>query len=271
MRRLRRIIAKTALFSVFTIVACWMPAYLWSDCALPHYKQGKVLEDSGRSVVLNISISPESFAPCNLLRLGTHFKALYPNRKIIAVDIFDSSVAARNSVPMVEWNPVLYAWEERRHADYYYDVDKGLDQITLWPDAHDPAIKQVIPLRAEQLPACNLVLSGRCLLSLSHIEYPIEARKTSSSGLVTLSGSIQSDGRVKNVRVTNNQLVGSDSESLLQFSVQNLGSWRFEKSVPKTDFQITYSFQLTGSPRLEHGYEVRFGLPKGLEIVANPI
>lgn len=98
-----------------------------------------------------------------------------------------------------------------------------------------------IDLPVTATPICRLNIDGRCLLALQSLQYPWDDWKTGKTGSVTLTGRINPTGSVSDIhfeKTPQNVVVDGD---LVNASIKNLKTWKFERSIRTTELQINIS------------------------------
>jgi hypothetical protein len=223
------------------------------DCGPPHYKTGRVLEDSKAAVAMYISIPVADFAPQRLVCLAEALKRRYPNRALVFQIFDDHSAAKRLPVPrelFIEDVPWINRLTAHRHAEYYFDPARHEDWLLLLPDPlkYQSRFNTRIDLPISGPPNCKLGLNGRCLLVLPYVDEPWGDIAHRFSGAVTLAGTIARDGRIRSLRVASARVNPSEFQRVLTLAaVRNLESWRFEPSKQEDALQATYSYRLVSS------------------------
>ena len=171
-----------------------------------------------------------------------------------------------NVAPRVSWavqNHAIYSFDRTKHEEYIALEPLGTGSTTI----SMPDLSTTLALPVTTLPRCSLEVANRCLLALSHIDYPLNALKANVSGNIMLQGVIGRDGALKNTGVAATE---SDPERLLvNAALKNLRTWRFETATEEHPIRIVYSYsiELSGRPG-EIG--VRFELPYKVEIRGSP-
>ena len=257
-----------AVLLVFVLRTC-----IAADCPVPSYREGHVWEDSPSSIMMNISLSLNDFAPARVVCLAAALKRRYSGRKQISIFMFSTYDGAKKyDVPFSGDSPKpRINWSLQEHGSYSFDAAKGEEAVYIMPFGDQfRTFNTRINLPATSIPPCTLEIAGRCLLALSRIEYPWEALKARSSGTVTLEAVIARDGRVTHVRKVGGVSKEQEGELLLAGSaLQNLRDWRFE-AVPKEDsIQIAFSYMIedSGNPGT---WSFQFDLPRKVDIRGRP-
>jgi TonB family protein len=97
-------------------------------------------------------------------------------------------------------------------------------------------------------PHCEVEIEGRCLLAaMGNVTYPPDARHAKSSGKVVLAASIDPDGSVRGIRISE-----SMSNGLANAAIRDLRTWRFDAADRRDLFRVTYSYEIDES-RLRGG------------------
>ena len=212
----------------------------------------------------------EDFAPEKLICLAEALRRKYPNRNVMAF-IFSSREAALGYVPSIEWVPKSVEYESKSHGVYIYSKEKHEDYLLVVPDAlnHEAGspFDTRIDLPVTGTPVCKLGISGRCLLEFQHIDYPSIDGKKQIAGRVTLYGSIRRDGTLSNFTVVNAKANLPQRESVLvDWTIKNLSTWRFEPGKQEDAMGITYYFEVTDSPLAVTESGVQFRLPSEVRV-----
>jgi hypothetical protein len=244
----------------------------FAQCNVPHYRQGLTLVNSKNEIITNISIRLQDFAPNRLVCLARSLRRRYQDRQSIVVSIFSSHEAATHSIGLLrqEYTSRDVEMFVQNHAKYSYEAKTGDDYILLTPDPMigDPSalINTKFDLSASTIPPCNLRIGDRCLLAFDHIRVPNQQVPTT----VVVSGQIDPDGSVSQVRIANAESNPSDPErAFAHLAVQNLKSWRFERMGRTDALRIDFSIEHVVTP-LEHGVNVKFKLPDEVTIQTGP-
>jgi TonB family protein len=109
------------------------------------------------------------------------------------------------------------------------------------------------------------------LLALDDIEYPFDAKKERVTGTVTMTGTIDSQGIMTGVTMTESNITPIERKILLEnAALENLKTWRFEKSQHQDPFQITYTYSIDAPKGHEGMTEVQPALPDHVYIRLNP-
>lgn len=266
---------------IFFIVG--MRTCVAGDCRSPSYREGFVWEDSASSIMMNISIPMNDFAPARLVCLAEAMKQRYSDRRKISIFMFNSYASAKHYTHPFSGDSFQRRvnWSLQMHASYSFDDGKGEDAVFLMPFGdpepyftfgdREPSFNTRIDLPVTSMPSCTLERSGRCLLALDSVDYPWDALTAGVSGTVTLEGVIGRDGRVRHVRSVGLEAHPSGAKShLSDAALRNLKTWRFEAAGDEVPIQITYSYVLEapGSPVCQTG--LRFALPDRVEIKGRP-
>jgi len=239
-----------------------------AECRAPAYRKGHVWEDSPTTIMMNIGIAADDFAPERLVCLATALRRQYANRKEILISMFDSHAAAKNCTSPTLGDGIgpRVNWCLRSHAYYRFDAGYHVEFLYIEPFGNrNHMFDTRIDLPVTASPSCTLEVDKRCLLALENIQYPWDALKAKESGTVNLEAVIARDGRVKGVRPS-----GQTRNDLVNFTLSNLRTWRFERAKRETPFRITYSYVLetSGNPG-ETG--LSFDLPQTVEVRARPL
>jgi len=233
--------------------------HLFGDCKAPHSRIGKFVDNTASSVLLNISIRPEDFAPARLVCLANVLRQKYQAQEI-GVGIFSSHKAAFMYRPLsgeLGANKVL--WASKRHAEYYYSAEKHEEYLLLTPDglklAPNAPFNTRIDLPVVGRPSCTLEIRGRCLLEIDYIESSLK-----NGGTVILTAQIERNGTVSGVRVIADTNPVGPQNVLADFAMQYLKSWRFEGSRHKDTIKFEYSLGPVNTLS-ENGVNVQSTLP----------
>jgi hypothetical protein len=238
-------------------------------CNVPHYRRVRTLVDTASDVYIDISIRPEDFGPERLICLAGALREKYPGRNVGA-SIFSSHDAARGYAPSPEETEWLRYCQSKLHAHYSYNKEKHEDYLLIRPDGlsrevHSPFTTR-IDLPVTGTPACKLAIDARCLLEFQHIEYPSVEGKTKVSGRVTLAGTIRRDGVLSDLAVVDANASPPERKSVLvDWALNNLGTWRFEPAKHKDAVRITYYFD-ADLRLVQQVTEVDFRLPSEVRI-----
>jgi len=250
----------------------------FAQCKPPKYRKGFVLEDSKRAVWMGISIQLEDFAPEKLVCLAAALKKRYHDSKETNILIFSSHWAARHfdppSVNHMSPVPEQYKAEEQLRGAYYYNTDKHEECLETTPKGWTNSLKAFytrIDLPVVSKPQCRLQINGRCLIALDDIEYPFDAKKGRVTGTVTLTGTIDSRGIMTGVVIAETNITPVERKILLENeALENIKTWRFEKSEHQDPFRITYSYLIDAPKGYEGMTEVQPELPDHVYIRVNP-
>jgi hypothetical protein len=243
---------------------------LFADCSVPPYRIGKVYENTAPSVLLDISVGPEDFAPQRLVCLGAVLRQKYRAPEVV-IGIFSSHKAAVNyKLLTVEYPKNGMLWASKQHAQYYYSAERHEEYLLLIPDGLSLGVKSPFNTRIDLPPAgkttCRLEINGRCLLQFEHIDLPAGE----APGDVTLTGRLERSGKVTRIHVFAHEGSSAPSRALINFAQRNLESWIFERSQHEDDIKITYSLRRVQTP-LEHGINVQFMLPDKVNVEIGPM
>lgn len=250
-------------------------------CAAVSYKVGQIISDSPNEALLTISIDPRDLAPPQLICLAEALRRRYQNRQTINIFIFSSFIAAKYYTPVdvdrdepSNINKTKSHFHARDlHAIYTFEAMTGEEYVDLKPEGFEsPSSSDMrFKLPATTIPHCRNELSGRCVLIMQSLRYPIEALRSRSSGTVTLTGTIERDGKITRVKAVDATTVPSNGvDAFVREAIGNIATWRLEAASHKDTFRTTYSYILDSSvPRLEVG--VQFGLPNLITIRARPL
>jgi TonB family protein len=265
-------------------VLLWLPACLAADCQPPSYRKGFVWEDTPSTIMMNISLSIDDFAPARLVCLAESLKQRYSDRRQISVLMFSSHAGARHFTAPFRAPDVGRStnWGLQHHAGYLFDAGTKEDAVIIAPFG-DPephfafgerhsSFNTRIDLPVPVVPPCTLELSDRCLLALDRVGYPRAALQAKVSGTVTMEAAITREGKVRDVRTAGRAVRPSESENLLvKAALQNLRTWRFESGRDQIPFRIVYSYVLEAShgPVCQTG--LHFELPHRVEIRGRPL
>jgi hypothetical protein len=244
-----------------------------AECHAPHYRQGSTVFDSKSETVTNISIRFQDFTPSKLSCLAKNLKDRYRGRNSVTVSIFSSHEAATHSTGVLppEATKTDHEMFAQLHAYYLFDAEKHYDYVVLMPDPTigDPsaATNTKIDLSKSTVPACKLQIDDRCLLAFDYIGL----LSGKDPGTVTLTAQIERNGSVTGVRVVDADLnPSSQQHALADLALQNLKSWRFERSRHTDALRIVYSVEHVNTP-LEHGVDVEFMLPDRVDVRIGPL
>jgi len=200
--------------------------------------------------------------PARLVCLAETLKLKYADRDVIA-SIFSSHEAALGYRPGdLDVPPEVREYESKEHAVYVYSREKHEEYVEIRPDprSHDSSLTTRVDLPAKGTPACKLAINGRCLIEFQHIYYPDTEDRKAVSGRVTVAGSIRRDGAVSDLAVADAKVNPPDRQSfLVDWTLENLRTWRFAPGKQKDDIRITYDFGVTDSPSV--GYCASGGVP----------
>jgi TonB family protein len=241
-----------------------------ADCRAPIYRRGYVWEDSPASIMMNISLAIEDFAPARLVCLAEVLKKRYSDRRKIDVFVFSDHTAARHYTHPSAGDYVkpLPNWAGQNHAIYVFDADKQKDFIYIEPlgtgTGYEPNVGTAINLRLGAIPPCTLVYDCRCLLVLDDIEYPGSQQKAGVSADIELQGMIARNGSVIDVRTASP--VSRAHGPLAKSAIQNLKTWHFEPAQRQSTLRITYSYRLRTWRSPGSWLHLQFGLPDKVEI-----
>jgi hypothetical protein len=250
-----------------------------ADCRPPIYRRGFVWEDSPVTIMMNISLPINEFAPARLVCLAQQLRHNYSSRQKVLIFMFSSYVAAeRYTRPMTGDNVNLrHNWAAHNHATYSFDAGEHQEYLDLQPLGAGPStisasdVHTTINLPVNSIPSCTAEIAGRCLLALSSVDYPWRALASKISGTITLEATIAPDGTVKNIKAITLEADKSDSEQLLSdAAIQNLKTWHFEVAGHEHPIRIVYSYTIESAGRPGHR-SVRFELPHKVEIVGTPL
>lgn len=243
-----------------------------ADCTIPNYREGHVWEDSPSTIMLNISIPLNEFAPKRLICLAGALKKRYSGHQEITVLLFSSYEGAlRFTAPFAGDSPEPRVnWSLDNHAMYSYDAAAHEEYIEILPFGQNRLLETRIDLPSTSRTKCTLQVSGRCLLALSRLEYPLESLRTGTTGTITLEAAIEPDGSVTRVRaVRSGQQPTSVDAHLTQAATENLKTWHFETASRTNSIRIAYVYgiEAKGPPGQARS---RFNLPSKVEIIGTP-
>ena len=250
----------------------------FAQCKPPKYRKGRVWDDSKSTVWMSISIRVEDFAPEHLVCLASALKQHYRDRSDIAIFIFSSHWAARNYYPQhanhMSAPPEQYKAEAEWRGSFVYNTDKHEEYVDINPKGATSsyqAFNTIIDLPVVSKPQCRLQINGRCLLALDDIEYPFDAKMGRVTGTVTLTGTIDSQGIMTGVTMTESNITPIERKILLEnAALENIKTWRFEKSGQQDPFRITFSYSINASKGNEGMTEVQPALPDHIYIRVSP-
>lgn len=258
-----RISPERLLFGILLTIA--LNALAVAGCEPPHYKMGRVLEDTPAALDMFISIDIGDFGPKSLACLAHQLGQRYQDREKVSIYIFSTNDAAQHFI-LGSPDPSSLEIFERKlqlHAAYFYDKDKREEYVLLMPDALRPEagspLVTRIDLPAQMIPDCRLQISHRCLIAFQDarhlLRYPDDALSAGESGSVVLTARITRLGEIKDV-----QQVEIDSTSnksirpgLATSALENLKTWRFEPAHEEQRIRITYLYEIGANdkPALE--------------------
>ena len=274
MERFRNSNRIAARLFVLTVVLCGAIS-VFGACKAPHYRVGKILENSASDITFHISVRLEDFAPGRLICLAGALRQKYPERNVTAL-IFSSHEAAKGFQPAsVEAVPVEYRYQSMLHASYIYDVERDENYLQIWPNGvtadADLGISTFIGLTVKGTPSCTLAINGRCLLEFQHIYYPSYEIQAEISGHVTLAGSIWRKGATSDLAVVDAKADPPERQSaLIDWAKRNFITWRFEPAKHKDAVRMTYRFEVA-DPSIRHEHRVVFQLPDEVRILTGRI
>jgi len=248
-----------------------------AQCKAPKYRECFVQQESKTSIVSSISIRVENLAPERLVCLVNTFKQRYKDRKEIDIQIFDSCRAAERYFPKnTNYDPIEEEAATHMHGYYAFSANKNEEFVQINPrgllmDVSDGYFNTVINLPILSKPQCRVQMHGRCLLALKDIKYPADAKKAGVTGTVTLAGMIDRQGIMTGIKIAETSVKPAEAKDLLaNEAMENIKTWRFEKSKKKDPFRITY-FYAINIPKGDIGQvEVRPELPDHIYINVNP-
>lgn len=258
---------------LYFVLGLWPFAY--GECHAPHYREGKPVAQTSSTLIKQVSIDLDQFAPAALICLAHTLKLENRDLTQITVFIFSDHESAKYYLPMgVEWTAAKIRWASNLHAAYFYDAEKHEEYLLLIPDhlaEDEAALDTRIDLSAARQPSCRLQLKGRCLMAFEHFGYPRQYEKPIVAGSVTLTGIIQADGSVSNIRPAEVVTGSKDHRSLLiKTAVANLRTWRFEPTRQSDPVHLRYSFEIVNAPSLQGKTQLRFSLPEQVTICTGP-
>jgi len=241
-----------------------------AECRPPHFRIG---QDYCGSVF--VSIDRRDFAIKKLICLA---QTLRRDRGTFGVEFFDSYEAAQSfrGMPPEGGPPTTwYDWAKEVHAGYSFDVAKHEESIDISPmgDNTAPSWFTRISLPLAGAAHCRLEIQDRCLMAaMEKITYPQEALKMRASGVVTLAGTMQRDGRVAGLRVAEADVKPPQGrEQLVAAALQDLKTWQFDTAAHEDAIRIAYSFAIdTALPRGAPA-QARWVSPNRVEVRADPV
>ncbi len=257
--------------TVVFLVCLFGSLNLFADCKAPHYRIGQIHgADTAPSILLDISIRPEDFAPNRLICLAGVLRQKY-RAPVVTAGIFSSHKAAVNYQILGSDNPKhALLWASKRHAVYYNDSEAHEEYLLLIPDGLSLGVTSPfntrIDLPAVGKPSCKLEINNRCLFQFEHMGFPADAEP----GAVTLTGRIERSGKVTIGQIEDVRPAAASSPALDNFARRNLANWRFEPSHDVDDIRIRFSLKRVDTP-LEHGIDVQFALPDRVDIKIGPM
>lgn len=258
------------LFLVYLVFAFGI--YAAAQCSAPRYHAVRSLNTSDGN--LRISIEPRDFTVANLICLVQTLKQRHSKWKSVMLEIFDSQYAAQiytdpgSETPSMRHRPAV-----QPHAIYTLDSDKNEETLFLYTfgwlfDRESDSTKIDFPVSAR--PRCQLAIHDRCLMIAEPMEYPHAALNDSTSGKITLEGTITTEGKVADIRVQNVEVnQGGEGKLLVEAAKQNLASWQLELRQGQDALQITYSYVLDRSLG-QSLTDFRFDLPSQIVVRGSP-
>jgi len=246
------------------------PFNLFADCGVPHYRIGKIYENTAPSILLDISVRPELLGRDSLICLADALRQKYRAPEVV-IGIFSSYKAAVNyKILTVDYPKNGVLWASKQHAQYYYSAERHEEYLLLIPDGLSLGVKSPFNTRIDlppvRKPSCKLEINDRCLVQFEHIDLPADE----GPGLVILKGRVQRSGKVTAVRVVADMSSSAPSPALIDFAQRNLRSWTFEPGQYEDEVRIVYSVKRVETP-LEHGVNVQFMLPDRVNIEIGPM
>jgi len=243
-------------------------------CSVPHYRRGYVWKGKPDFVMLNISMAIDDFAPTRLACLGEHLRKRYSGRNEVLGLIFDSHDAAKYYTHPLGGDSITPQpdWSAHEHASYHFDPEKNENAIYLTPVGNRAEFETKINLPVKSLPSCTLQMQGRCLLTMTKPQYPWETLKARAFGSVKVRWQIEKSGKLKDIAV-----ISADSDpsaaknALVEETLANLRTWRFEPSDKKTSAEVTYVYKIVERPGLGGTLQVDFDLPNQILIQGKPL
>lgn len=253
------------------VVVAFRGVALAADCDGPHYRKGRIYEDSKSETGMQISILPNEFAPARLICLAKHLRRRFRDKEKVLITIYDDDDAARQDLPLtVEASAKQFEMAGHMHASYESDANKKEEYLVLYPDPLEKDSSTRIDLSSSELKPCNLQLAGRCLLMLHHIEYPWSMLKSGTTGKAIVTGTITPEGTVLDVHVAAAEASPpTGKDTLADAAAGNLRTWRFESAPRSEPIRITFSFEVVTSPSFGGNTKVQLSLPTQVLVRAN--
>jgi hypothetical protein len=248
---------------------------LSAQCAPPHFQ---IVSDSFGE--LAVMVPQAEFTIANLICVTDILQQRHLSGDLLAINFFDAVDDARKYDLGLFLNFSHAEGADARRATYIRDRTSPGEEYTLaitprglsqYQEAFDDDTEMKIDRGIPTPGHCRLEMDGRCLLHLAALAYPILARTLGVMGAVSVAGTIQADGTVRDVHATTSAVAPQMSAHILvQEAVNNLLSWRFEPSARESSIQITYDYSLVD--QLPKGGEphVSFELPTRITILDVP-
>jgi TonB family protein len=218
-----------------------------------------------------VSIAPGDITFNKLICLAQTLRDSHSNWKDVSVLVFSSRDAAERFLPApVEVQRTWWArWARQLHAAYFLDSDKHEEYLEIMPlgfEEESSFARVDLPLAAQ--PSCHLDLEHRCLMAVAReIAYPEQALNEKVTGKIVLTGRINRDGRVTEVRVIGADVHPTEDMNLLaNAALQNLRAWQFDAGQRDDPMQITYTYTIVPSGAPRNQPTAQFELPGGVEI-----
>jgi len=258
---------RSRLLAAFAAFVTAAPAF--AACDAPRYRIARTLGTGASEVFVDLSVELGDFVPARLVCLAETLKLKYADRDVIA-SIFSSHEAALGYRPGdLDVPPEVREYQSKEHALYVCSREKHEEYVAIMPDprSYGSSLTTRIDLPAKGTPECKLAINGRCLVEFHHIYYPDTEDRKAISGRVTVAGSIRRDGTVSDLAVADAKVNPPDRQSfLVDWTLQNLRTWRFAPGKQKDDIRITYDFGVTDSPSVGYVHQVEFQLPTEVRI-----
>jgi hypothetical protein len=233
-----------------------------AECVVPPYFPVKdfINPDTGVGFI-HLWVPPLEFTLDRIVCLLQTLKGQHQTWTDVSVDLFSSEEAAEDfdvapmeRIPVVAVNGNVVRYKDTAElyrelrGRYVLDIDRHEHYLEITPTGFDlhgdlAAYETRIEFPVAGRIRCRVELNARCALSLDRITFPDAALRAGTSGAVTLSGQIQRDGTISDIRVVSATNQGADGrDQLVAATLGNLKTWWVEAATHQDEVRVTYSY-----------------------------
>ncbi len=247
-----------------------------AQCTPPPYWSGRDFTNlaSGQGSIF-IGIHRDDFSMNNLFCLVRTMRASHPKWKSSGILIFDSEKAAKYfqvpgnfQMPGWEDDTETAEWAKHLHALYVFDAEKHEEYLEILPLGYrtGTSFQTRIDLPVATTPHCRFEINDRCVFAMDRMDYPINALNDAVSGIITVTGTISRNGRIKHEEIAEASANPPEKGELLTKAVRkNIKTCRLEKSAREDTFRMTYLYTID-SPLPPDAVDVEFVSPNEITI-----